>query len=71
MTPSERRTGVPSSHPGLDPVEDAERPADGGWWEAFGGTRDPVSGVIAFPRGALPSCRVPGCRHCDKRKRAQ
>lgn len=35
-----------------------------GWWTQYGGLLDPASGVIAFPPGALPPCRVPECSRC-------
>lgn len=31
-------------------------PEGDAWWEAYGGTRDAVSGVITFPPVNLPRC---------------
>ncbi|GGW15459.1 hypothetical protein GCM10018980_38490 [Streptomyces capoamus] len=50
-------------------VDGSERRADDGWWEEYGGTLDPVSGVIAFPPNSLPPCPFP-CERCAQRKGA-
>ncbi|GAU69926.1 hypothetical protein SSP35_15_00810 [Streptomyces sp. NBRC 110611] len=36
-----------------------------GWWDEYGGARDPVSGVVYIPQGnPTPPCRIAGCvRH--------
>jgi hypothetical protein len=38
-----------------------------GWWTEYGGTRDEVSGVIAFPPNSLPACSFP-CSLCDAKR---
>ena len=50
-------------------VEGSERPAEGDWWTEYGGTLDPVSGVIAFPPNSLPPCPFP-CARCERREEA-
>jgi hypothetical protein len=60
--PSARSRCVPARQ-----VEGPEQAVGGDWWTAYGGVLDPVSGVVAFPRGALPPCRLPGCRRCNER----
>jgi hypothetical protein len=71
MTTSEGRLSArPVSEQGSQ-VAGSEQPVSGDWWTACGGVRDPASGVIAFPRGALPPCRLPGCRHCNERRCAR
>jgi hypothetical protein len=36
------------------PLPEAYRDSEEGWWTRYGGHRDPVSGVLRFPKGALP-----------------
>ncbi|MBA9050822.1 hypothetical protein BJ996_007660 [Streptomyces phaeogriseichromatogenes] len=53
-------------------IEGTDSRADGDeapWWEAYGGQRDPVSGLIAFPPDSqLPHCPFE-CELCDRRDR--
>lgn len=67
MTPPEGRFSARSGSVPVSQAEGPERPVEGEWWTSYGGVRDPVSGVIAFPPGALPPCRVPECRHCNEK----
>lgn len=51
-------------------VDGPQRPSEGYWWTEYGGTHDPVSGVISFPPNALPPCSVPNCQRCAQREGA-
>lgn len=53
-----RPSGLPSGRPYVHLECGGTEPRDQ-WWTEYGGTLDQVSGVISFPRGALPRCPFP------------
>ncbi|MFJ2608912.1 hypothetical protein ACIO13_28615 [Streptomyces sp. NPDC087425] len=53
-----RESDLPAPEPGspVDPPDGERTPTDAPWYEAYGGTLDPESGVISFPPNSLPPC---------------
>jgi len=37
-----------------------------GWWTPYGGALNVASGVVYFPPGSAPSCRLPDCQRHDQ-----
>ncbi len=76
-TPEKRVSARVSALPAPELVSLPDDPLNGQeaipapWWTEYGGTLDPVSGVIAFPPRALPPCPLyPECSHCARQEGA-